>query len=144
MALLGRLELDGQHLPSLSPESAPRATVARRRVLALALVAGLVVLAFWTPSGRPLCAYRRFTGRACPGCGLTRAVSRFIRGDLRGSLALHAFGPVVVADIAAYVLAVSLPAESNAFAIRTLDRMLNVQAVALCGHWILRRSSSKR
>ena len=32
-----------------------------------------------------VCLIRRVTGRPCPGCGMTRALSRLAHGDARGA-----------------------------------------------------------
>lgn len=39
-----------------------------------------------------LCPFRRLTGRRCPGCGLTSAVSAALRGRILQAGALHPLG----------------------------------------------------
>lgn len=39
----------------------------------------------WLASAPTVCLFRRVTGRPCPGCGMTRALSRLAHGDLRGA-----------------------------------------------------------
>jgi hypothetical protein len=34
------------------------------------------------------------TGVGCPGCGLTRSICAFSRGQVGASLSLHIFGPI--------------------------------------------------
>ncbi len=66
--------------------------------------AGLVLLAVWTPPDDPskaLCLTRRVLGLPCPGCGLTRAISRLLQGELARALALHPLAPLAAADAVA-------------------------------------------
>ncbi|MCP3939047.1 MAG: DUF2752 domain-containing protein [Actinomycetia bacterium] len=65
--------------------------VAPPRLLAI----GGVVAAFGASfvvggeDGPTLCPYRRCTGGYCPGCGATRAASRFVRGDFGAAFAAN-------------------------------------------------------
>ena len=36
-----------------------------------------------------LCPFALITGMACPGCGMTRALGRLLRGDLAGAMSFH-------------------------------------------------------
>ena len=55
-----------------------------------ALTLGLVYL--WDPAGSPiLCLFRRVVSLPCPGCGLSRAVSRLLHGEVGSSIRLHPF-----------------------------------------------------
>ncbi len=47
----------------------------------------------------PTCPFRRLTGRRCPACGLTAAVSAALRGRIRRAAALHRLGPVTAAVV---------------------------------------------
>ena len=60
-------------------------------------------LAFFVdPEGGPVvCLFRRGSGLACPGCGLTRAASYLLHGDLLASLRLHPFAVLVAVEAAA-------------------------------------------
>ena len=55
------------------------------------------------------CPFFRLTGVPCPGCGLSRATTLFLKGDLTGSLRFHAFAPVFLFAIIALILSVLLP-----------------------------------
>jgi cytochrome bd-type quinol oxidase subunit 2 len=58
----------------------------QHRVLWLSL-AFFVVFA-WSVTGTS-CTIRSITGLPCPGCGLTRALLLFLRGDLAGAWTMH-------------------------------------------------------
>lgn len=47
----------------------------------------------WIASMPTMCVIRRVTGRPCPGCGMTRALSALAHGDLRSA---WRFNPRVV------------------------------------------------
>ena len=54
--------------------------------------AGLALALFGVPlAGFEICALRRFTGLACPGCGMTSALAALARGDLAAAWALHPY-----------------------------------------------------
>lgn len=58
----------------------------QHRVLGLSL--GLFMLLAWSVTGTS-CTIRSITGLPCPGCGLTRALLLFLRGDLAGAWVMH-------------------------------------------------------
>lgn len=71
----------------------------RQRGLAAALLAtALVYFAASAGFGRPIhrCPFRAWTGLPCPGCGLSRALSRMMRGEWADSLRLHPFAFYVI------------------------------------------------
>ncbi len=72
----------------------------RVRVLAVAGGCALLVLWWWPGlpwSLPPVCVFRVVWGFPCPGCGMTRAISMVMAGDLTRSLAFHALAlPVVL------------------------------------------------
>lgn len=67
------------------------------------LPAGLTGYLFFKGSNIHLpgfsCPFRALTGIPCPTCFLTRATARALRGDIGGSIQLHAFGPLVAAGL---------------------------------------------
>ena len=67
----------------------------RDRLVFLAPVAVLGLLASIRPvdDGVTICPFALFTGMACPGCGMTRAASFLIRGDLTAALGYHPLVP---------------------------------------------------
>jgi hypothetical protein len=46
--------------------------------------------------GPVLCPFRHVTGRPCPGCGMTRSVSRTLHGDVSSAVRAHPAGPALV------------------------------------------------
>ena len=69
-------------------------------VAALALTTFFAAGFLWPKGGftkdRSLCSFRLAFGQGCPGCGMTRSVTSFLRGDLERSVEMHLFGPVIV------------------------------------------------
>ena len=47
----------------------------------------------------PTCPLRLLTGRRCPACGLTTAVSAALHGRVRHAAALHRLGPATAAAV---------------------------------------------
>jgi hypothetical protein len=76
-------------------------SVSRRdRLILGAPVLAAILLAMATPSddGVTFCPFALGTGLACPGCGMTRAASLFIRGDLGAAMSYHPLIPVILAQ----------------------------------------------
>lgn len=69
----------------------------RERLVLAAPVAVIGFLAVFTPSddGPTVCPFALCTGTACPGCGMTRAMSHLIRGDLTTALSYHPLVPLI-------------------------------------------------
>jgi hypothetical protein len=55
------------------------------------------------------CPFFRVTGVPCPGCGLSRATTLLLKGDLAGSIRFHAFAPIFLFAIVALILSLVLP-----------------------------------
>jgi hypothetical protein len=47
-------------------------------------------------SSRSLCPFKLLTGLPCPGCGITKSIVFFYKGDIMRSFTYHIFGPFVV------------------------------------------------
>jgi hypothetical protein len=71
----------------------------RHRLTVAAPVAIVALLAVHTPGddGPTLCPFAQLTGIACPGCGMTRAASYLIHGDLATALHYHPLVPLIAA-----------------------------------------------
>jgi hypothetical protein len=66
--------------------------------LALAAPVGLaLILLAGSPGdeGPTLCPFALMTGTACPGCGMTRAASLLIRGDVGAAIGYHPLIPLI-------------------------------------------------
>lgn len=73
----------------------------RLGLVATATTAALVFARVVTLPSIPLCAFKMWTGRPCPGCGMTRSVVHLALGDVAGSFRLHPLGLLVAAALAA-------------------------------------------
>lgn len=62
-------------------------------VLTFALALGFVFTAEQMASGPAFCAFKLASGLDCPGCGMTRALSALLHGDVDTAVVLH---PLVV------------------------------------------------
>ena len=69
----------------------------------------LLLLALRLPakSSRSLCGFRLITGFECPGCGLTRGMMEFLRGELSAAMTHHPLTPLCFA-LALFVTAICL------------------------------------
>lgn len=65
--------------------------------LAVAAAASAVYAAMvWLAGSKTLCFYKNVFGIPCPGCGLTRAIVWFFRGDPARAFAFHPLFPLVI------------------------------------------------
>lgn len=72
--------------------------------LLVLLVFAVVPLSAWTATP-PVCLFRRTVGVQCLGCGMTRALSHAMHGNVQEALTLNAGVAVVVPALVAAVLA---------------------------------------
>ncbi len=66
----------------------------------LALVAGGWVVPQTPASNIILCPMLALTDILCPGCGMTRSVTAFVRADVEASVLNHVFGPILMLGLA--------------------------------------------
>lgn len=103
-------------------------------------VIAALVLAPLAEDGPTICPFAICTGVACPGCGMTRAATRLIRGDFGTALTFHPLIPgVAVLAIGGWVWFMlrqtgRVPPLSKVI----VNRILIVIAIALVGVWIVR------
>ena len=70
----------------------------QRTIWIIGLILGAsvsLVLAYAGPGSDSICLIKLSTGTACPGCGMTRATSALLRGDLANTWRLHPLAPVL-------------------------------------------------
>ncbi|HUS07468.1 MAG TPA: DUF2752 domain-containing protein [Bryobacteraceae bacterium] len=70
------------------------------RILQAASAAGLAGLAVYdphTPSRIIVCGFYWLWGLPCPLCGMTRALSLLLHGDVSAGIAMHPMSPIVLA-----------------------------------------------
>src|SRR3954452_20492508 len=94
--------------PTLFPPISP---VLRDRRFAFILASAIGLQVALTSLSLPgwQCPFFRLTGIPCPGCGLSRAVTLLIKGDLAGSLRFHAFAPFFLFAGIVLILSLLLP-----------------------------------
>lgn len=91
-----------------------------------------------------LCPFRFALGCPCPGCGLARSMTAFLKGEWRSGLAFHAFGPLVLVALVFIVGASFLPRKQRDGLIQRVERLERrtaLSALALIGlfcYWLVR------
>lgn len=117
-------------------------TTWRHRLLAAAPFLGIIALIAIAPSddSPTLCPFALWTGTACPGCGMTRAASTLIRGDLGGALTYHPLVLVIGAQLLGgwiwYLL--RRTGRVQPMSNRSLNVILIATGVALVVVWVVR------
>jgi hypothetical protein len=119
------------------------AGVNRRDAVVLATpVAGLVALAALPPlsGGVTLCPIAMITGVPCPGCGMTRAVSHLVNGDLEAAFGFHPLViPLILLGAVAWAwFLFSRVARVRPIGPRAVNIALGAMALALVGVWAFR------
>lgn len=104
-----------------------------------AAASAAIVLAAGAPDG-PDCVLRHVAHVSCPTCGLTRAITALLRGDLVGSIAIHPWGVALVVQVAAAWIAWGLwnARASRERPDRFVPRIVAVNAGMLALIWIVR------
>lgn len=72
--------------------------IIRQRAVCRALLVFICLLALTVGLAGGLwpCYFTQLTGLPCPGCGMTRAASAWMRGDISAALRLHPFSPLLI------------------------------------------------
>jgi hypothetical protein len=114
----------------------------RDRVILFSPLAAIVAL-FLAPAaeeGPTICPIALCTGTACPGCGMTRAASRLLRGDLGAALTFHPLIPLMaLLAVAGWTWFVLVRAGKVEPPDRGLvNGVLVMTAIALVAVWIAR------
>lgn len=88
----------------------------------------------------PPCAFRTFTGFACPGCGLTRAAHALLHGQYAQAFSLNPWGFVGGPLLAAFFAVPRFTAPEASH--RTRAVLAWVGAVLTVAFWIWRNSTA--
>jgi hypothetical protein len=118
----------------------------RWRSWALAGAAGVAAAAAlhqWAPpSGGAftVCLFRRLTGVACPGCGLTRALAHLAKGEWAAAVRDHPLAPLLAAELCAAWVVWGVPAADRlrARAVAGMDRVALWHLAIFGLVWLLR------
>lgn len=105
----------------------------------IAIIAALA-LAPAVDAGPTVCPFALCTGMACPGCGMTRAASRLVRGDLGSALTFHPLVPgIALLAIGGWTWFV-LRRMGKVQPLRQslVNGILILTAIALVGVWVAR------
>lgn len=112
-----------------------------RMIYAAPFVAVVGMLAV-APSddGPTVCPIALCTGNACPGCGMTRALSWLVRGDLGAAFTYHPLVPLIALQLVGGWIWFVLRRTGRVppMTPRTLNAVLIVTGVALLAVWLTR------
>jgi Protein of unknown function (DUF2752) len=117
----------------------------RDRLIVAGPVIGIAALAMMAPfeHGPTTCPFALLTGMACPGCGMTRALSHLIHGDIGVAMTLHPLSPMILVMglgvWAWYLLRRSgrVPPMGH----RTVNLLLLSSAFLLLATWVVRAAT---
>ena len=124
----------------------PLATLLRDRRFGLVLIGALCLHVILSSLNLPAweCPFFRLTGVPCPGCGLTRACTALLRGEVQTAFKFHAFAPVFILLIAMLLASTMLPrtwTESFINKTEILERRTGLTIIILSGlilYWLAR------
>jgi len=74
----------------------------------IALILGAIMQSYYIPIPGLHCYFQDLFGFPGPGCGLTRSIMAFLRGDISQALSYHAFGPIIVVVVGWITLALGV------------------------------------
>jgi hypothetical protein len=96
----------------------------------LSIASGLYALFAYVAADRgleSLCPFYRFTGVACPFCGLTRATHQLMKGDVEGAVRSNPLAPFLIGGILGWCAVMAGQLRSS---VRERDRFMSAdQAV---------------
>ena len=103
----------------------PIAAVLSERPVCIGLIATGIVLVAGNALGWHLwvCVFHEVTGLPCPGCGLTRGMTAFARGDVRQALHWHPFTPVFALGLVLMVVTTLLREPLRSKVLETIARL---------------------
>jgi hypothetical protein len=104
------------------------------------LQVGLTVLEL--PGWR--CPIKALLGIPCPGCGLSRAMALFIRGEWQEAMLMHAFAPIFLAGFALMLIVSLMPVKYSReiicriAAVECVTGFVGFLLVCMIIYWLLR------
>jgi hypothetical protein len=106
-------------------------------------VIGLLATVGGSGEGPTFCPFALCTGMACPGCGMTRAASHLIRGEVGTALGYHPLVPMIVAlALGAWVWALlRRSGKVQPLSTRWVNLILIGTGLTLLGVWLARALS---
>ncbi len=109
--------------------------------LIIGIIVGIIVVVAHIPLGTGEdCSFHRFTGLYCLGCGGTRAMLAFLKGDILTSMRYHVF---TTYSLVWYILFmgshyVSLITKGRIKGMRFRLRYIIIGVILLVGHFVIR------
>lgn len=103
----------------------------RQRKICRAMLAFMVVLGAGVALGLSLwpCIFADLTGLPCPGCGMTRSLTAWLRGDVSSALRFHPLSPFLI-GVGGFVTAGALLPHARAKALA--DRVALFEEKSRC------------
>lgn len=103
-------------------------------------IIGALALTQGIEDGPTICPFALGTGMACPGCGMTRAASWMLRGDLSSAVAYHPLVPAIALLAAGGWIWIMLRKTGRVqpMSNRLLNGVLIATLVALLAVWVVR------
>ena len=96
----------------------------------LSIASGLYALFAYVAADRglpSLCPFYRFTDVACPLCGLTRAMNRLMKGDVKGAVRSNPLAPFLIGGILGWCAVMAGQLRSS---MRDRDRFMSADKAA--------------
>lgn len=111
--------------------------------LSLALALGFVFTADQMAAGPAFCAFKLVSGLDCPGCGMTRALSALLHGDVDAAVLFHPLVVVVFPVMVALWLTLVVEVGSgrpfmSCVPARVFNRFCVLLVFLFVGTWVFR------
>lgn len=107
-------------------------------IAAVQIVAASLGYGFWQ------CPIKAVTGKPCPVCGMTAAISALLKGDWRESFQLHAFAPVFFLAFMVFIISAIAPRDIRPRIIQSIKILEKKTGIgfflllALLLYWLVR------
>lgn len=115
----------------------PSFLASRQVLLVLPILAVVILLPPENGLGVELCMLKSFTGAPCPGCGVTRSCSNFVRGNFRRSVQFHPLGLVFAPALLGLAAFSLLPSAARKLVADRVSRFDRIVVIASILFWTL-------